>query len=136
MDSGTQRLFERVAHKLGWDKPGALDRAAQDLRKSLKSRHDAVSSHETEPAERKESSFMSDSDASEKENRLGKKNPLSNKKLLDSSDEDFDQILATKATPKTAARQISSAKKPRDPVRILSSDSDDGFETCFSKTLV
>ncbi|KAK2838938.1 hypothetical protein Q7C36_013752 [Tachysurus vachellii] len=129
MDSGTQRLFERVAQKLGWDKPGALDRAAQDLRKSLKSRHDAVSSHDTEPAERKESSFLSDSDASEKENRLGKKNPPSNKKLLDSSDEDFDQILATKATPKTAARQISSAKKPRDPVQILSSDSDDGFET-------
>ncbi|KAK3535439.1 hypothetical protein QTP70_016861 [Hemibagrus guttatus] len=128
MDPGTQRLFERVAQKLGWDQPGALDRAADQLRKSLKNRRDAVGSHDTESAERKESSFLSDSDASEKENRLGKKNAPSDKALQDSSDEDFDQILATKATPKPAARQISSAKKPCEPAQILSSDSDDGFE--------
>ncbi|XP_026796521.2 germ cell nuclear acidic protein [Pangasianodon hypophthalmus] len=128
MDPSTQRLFERVAQKLGWDKPGALDRAADELRKSLKSRRDAVDSCDTDPAERKESSFLSDSDGSEKENQHGKKNMPSNEVLLDSSDEDFDQILATKATPKPAPRQISSAKKPREPIQILSSDSDDGFE--------
>lgn len=31
MDPGTQRLFERVARKMGWDKPGALDRAAEEV---------------------------------------------------------------------------------------------------------
>lgn len=31
MDPSTQRLFERVSQKLGWDKPGALDRAADQV---------------------------------------------------------------------------------------------------------
>lgn len=57
----------------------------------MKSRRDAVGSHDTESAERKESSFLSDSDGSEKENQLGKKKAPSDKALLDSSDEDFDQ---------------------------------------------
>ncbi|TSL89834.1 Acidic repeat-containing protein [Bagarius yarrelli] len=126
MDPGTQRLFERVAQKLGWDKPGALDRAADELSKGLKSRRDAVCN--TESADRKESSFLSDNDSSEKENRHENKNLLT-----DSSDEDFDRILATKATPKPASRQISSAMKPREPVQILSSDSDDGFENFLSR---
>ncbi|XP_060783458.1 germ cell nuclear acidic protein isoform X2 [Neoarius graeffei] len=160
MEPSTQRLFERVAEKLGWDKPGALDRAADEesaetgneleretgrdremtsgrnrtrvprfmLRKSLKSRRDAVGSCDTKAAERKESLFLSDSDGSDKENRHRKKNVPSSEALLDSSDEDFNQILATKATPKPAPRQISSVKKTREPVPILSSDSDDGFE--------
>ncbi|XP_017328903.1 germ cell nuclear acidic protein isoform X2 [Ictalurus punctatus] len=128
MDPGTQRLFERVARKMGWDKPGALDRAAEELQKSVKSRHDAVVSCDAEPAERKESSFPSDSDSSEKENRHGRSDVPSNGALLDSSDEDLDKILATKIPPKPAPRQISSAKKAREPVQILSSDSDDGFE--------
>ncbi|XP_053487612.1 germ cell nuclear acidic protein [Ictalurus furcatus] len=128
MDPGTQRLFERVAQKMGWDKPGALDRAAEELQKSVKSRRDAVVSCDAEPAERKESSFPSDSDSSEKENRHGRSDVPSNGALLDSSDEDLDKILATKIPPKPAPRQISSAKKAREPVQILSSDSDDGFE--------
>lgn len=57
----------------------------------MKSRRDAVGSCDTEAAERKESTFLSDSDGSEKENRHGKKNVPSNEALLDSSDEDFNQ---------------------------------------------
>ncbi|KAI5104974.1 germ cell nuclear acidic peptidase [Silurus meridionalis] len=129
MEPGTQRLFERVAQKLSRDKPGALEKTADELRKSLKSRHDAVVSCDGGPTERKESLFLSDSDGSEKENRLGKKNAA----ILDSSDEAFDQILSTKATPKPTARIISSAKKAREPVQILSSDSDEGFENFLKR---
>lgn len=109
----------------------------------MKSRHDAVVSCDAEPAERKESSFPSDSDSSEKENRHGRSDVPSNGALLDSSDEDLDKskslnreilrssghvsvnqsinqssnaccsVLATKIPPKPAPRQISSAKKAR-----------------------
>ncbi|XP_072519954.1 germ cell nuclear acidic protein [Salminus brasiliensis] len=130
MEPSTEKLFRRVAEKLGWDKPGALDRAEDELRKSLKSRRPAVASPSALSRDLSRKPLLSDSDGSGKENRHGKGNTNLN---LDSSDDEFDQILAYNATPKTGSKPISSAKESREPICVSSSDSDDCFENFLSR---
>ncbi|KAI4887899.1 hypothetical protein NFI96_012478, partial [Prochilodus magdalenae] len=130
MEPNTQKLFQRVAEKLGWDKPGALDRAEEELRKSFKSRRPAVASPSVlgrDPL-RKPLLSESDSDSSCKENKHEKRNTHSN---LDSSDDDFDQTLAHKPTLKPTS--ISSAKDVKEPILVTSSDDDGGFENFLSR---
>ncbi|XP_077057662.1 germ cell nuclear acidic protein isoform X2 [Siphateles boraxobius] len=112
MDPGTVSLFQRVSEKLGWDRDGGLDEAEEKLRKSLrKSRRPALGSF----------------------NGSGKENQAP-QELLTSDDEDFDQFLAAKATPKSRLKQsASSAQKPREPIPVLSSDSDDEFEIFLNR---
>uniref|UniRef100_W5L4R5 Germ cell nuclear acidic peptidase n=1 Tax=Astyanax mexicanus TaxID=7994 RepID=W5L4R5_ASTMX len=88
MEAGTESLFQRVAVKLGWDKPGALDRAEEQLRKSLKSRRPAVASPSVLGRDSLRKPLLSDSDSSGKENHREKANQQIN---LDSSDDEFNQ---------------------------------------------
>lgn len=130
MEAGTESLFQRVAVKLGWDKPGALDRAEEQLRKSLKSRRPAVASPSVLGRDSLRKPLLSDSDSSGKENHHGTENQQIN---LDSSDDEFNQILAHSATPKSVSKPVSSAKEFREPICVSSSDSDGGFENFLSR---
>ncbi|XP_026135259.1 acidic repeat-containing protein [Carassius auratus] len=108
MDPGTVSLFQRVSEKLGWDRDGGLDRAEAKLRKSLKK------------------------NSCDLEHR-----PLSGRDkhvLLTSDEEELDKFLAAKATPKSTFKQSAlTAQKPREPIPVLSSDSDDEFETFLNR---
>uniref|UniRef100_A0A8C1UTP9 Germ cell nuclear acidic peptidase n=1 Tax=Cyprinus carpio TaxID=7962 RepID=A0A8C1UTP9_CYPCA len=114
MDPGTVSLFQRVSEKLGWDRDGGLDKAEEKLRKSLKNSSDSS----TDPAHRL---LRSDTDGSGKEKHV----------LWTSDEEELDKFLAAKATPKSTFKQ--SAQKPREPIPVLSSDSDDEFETFLNR---
>uniref|UniRef100_A0A8C1YDU6 Acidic repeat-containing protein-like n=1 Tax=Cyprinus carpio TaxID=7962 RepID=A0A8C1YDU6_CYPCA len=114
MDPGTVSLFQRVSKKLGWDRDGGLDKAEEKLRKSLKKSSDSS----TDPAHRL---LRSDTDGSGKEKHV----------LWTSDEEELDKFLAAKATPKSTFKQ--SAQKPREPIPVLSSDSDDEFETFLNR---
>ncbi|XP_016308735.1 acidic repeat-containing protein-like [Sinocyclocheilus anshuiensis] len=123
MDPGTVSLFQRVSEKLGWDRDGGLDRAEEKLRKSLK-KNSCDSS--TDPAHRR---LLSDADGSGKENQSQEKHLL-----LTSDEEELDKFLAAKATPKSTFKQSAlTAQKPREPIPVLSSDSDDEFETFLNR---
>ncbi|KAG1935544.1 acidic repeat-containing protein [Pimephales promelas] len=114
MDPGTVSLFQRVSEKLGWDRHGGLHEAEEKLRKSLgKSRRPALGSFNTA--------------GSGKENHTPEEH-------LTSDDDDFHQFLAAKATPKSTLKQsASAARKPREPIPVLSSDSDDDFELFLNR---
>ncbi|XP_016400504.1 germ cell nuclear acidic protein [Sinocyclocheilus rhinocerous] len=123
MDPGTVSLFQRVSEKLGWDRDGGLDGAEEKLRKSLK-KNSCDSS--TDPAHRR---LLSDADGSGKENQSQEKHLL-----LTSDEEELDKFLAAKATPKSTFKQSAlTAQKPREPIPVLSSDSDDEFETFLNQ---
>ncbi|KAL6479988.1 hypothetical protein MHYP_G00110210 [Metynnis hypsauchen] len=132
MELSPQKLFQRVAGKFSWDKPGVLGRAGEELRESLKSRRPAVASLSSLGGEPLRKPLLSDSDSesSDKENRHGKGTRHSN---LDSSVDEFDQILARKATPKPACKSVSSAREAKEPILVSSSDSDDTFENFLSR---
>ncbi|XP_030650284.1 germ cell nuclear acidic protein [Chanos chanos] len=138
MDADTQKLFQRVAAKLGWAEDGGLDKAEEQLRKSVKkTRRPAVGSSDSGPLLRKDPSLkiqFSESDDSEKENQAAKQEGHPNRVVLDSSDDDFDQYLAVKAAPEPSAEPPNSALRTvREPVPVLSSDSDDSFENFLSR---
>ncbi|XP_057205724.1 germ cell nuclear acidic protein [Triplophysa rosa] len=131
MDPGTVSLFQRVSEKLGWDRHEDLDQVEKKLRKGLnKSRRPALGSYDSSQSSGRDQTHRplhSDSDCS------GKENPsLPNHVLLCSDDEDLDQFLAQKATPKHTFKQ-SSAMKAREPVPVLSSDSDNEFESFLNR---
>ncbi|XP_028815828.1 germ cell nuclear acidic protein [Denticeps clupeoides] len=130
MERDTQALFLRVSEKLGWIGSGGLDTAEKKLQNSIKkSRRLAVectSSWEEESPK----SQLSNSSCPGKENQEAKGNGASNRAWMDSSDEDFDQFLFEKVTPKPTSKQPrSTTKKVSEPVHILSSDSDGSYET-------
>ncbi|KAM6977838.1 germ cell nuclear acidic protein [Aplochiton taeniatus] len=109
MDGKTHELFQRVAAKLGWTEKGDLESAEDKLQ-------------------------LSDSDEDS-----GKENQGTNyrsKVLVESSDDDFDQFLVEKATPKAKAlqRPCGAAKKVSNvPIVVVSSDSDGSFETFLNR---
>ncbi|KAM7417871.1 hypothetical protein PAMA_017497 [Pampus argenteus] len=124
MNEDTSRLFERVAKKMGWAEKGGLDTAEKKLMNTIgKSRHAATSASTSQL-------LLSESeDDPEKENQYSRSNTYRNKALIESSDDDFDQFLAAKATPKakpTSQKPSSVAKKDRSNVLVVSSDDDDG----------
>ncbi|XP_073710160.1 germ cell nuclear acidic protein isoform X1 [Misgurnus anguillicaudatus] len=126
MDPGTVSLFQRVSEKLGWDRHENLDKVEEKLVKGLnKSRRPAVVSTDSDKHHRTNKLLMSDSDEdSLKENRI----------LLSSDDEEFDQFLAQKATPKSTFKPpASAASKIRESIPVLSSDSDDEFESFLNR---
>lgn len=126
MDPGTVSLFQRVSEKLGWDRHENLDKVEEKLVKGLnKSRRPAVGSIDSDQRHRTNKLLMSDSDEdSLKENQI----------LLSSDDDDFDQFLAQRATPKSTFKQsTSAASKIRESIPVLSSDSDDEFESFLNR---
>ncbi|XP_052006251.1 germ cell nuclear acidic protein [Xyrauchen texanus] len=141
MDPGTTSLFQRVSEKLGWDRDGGLDVVEEKLRKSLKkSRRPALGSYNSSPSSGTDPAhrlLLSDSDSSWKENQLisREEHINTNHVLLSSDDEDFDQFLAQKATPKPTLPKLSTsaARTPREPIPVLSSDSDDEFESFLNR---
>ncbi|CAK6956423.1 germ cell nuclear acidic protein [Scomber scombrus] len=140
MNEYNSKLFERVAEKLGWttDK-GGLDAAEKKLIHEIgKSRHGATSDYRPEdesawPAQL----FHSDSeDDPEKENQYSGGKEYRNKALIESSDDDFDQLLVARATPKakpTSQKPRSAVKKESSNVIVVSSDDDDSFEKFLHK---
>ncbi|XP_042349333.1 acidic repeat-containing protein [Plectropomus leopardus] len=139
MNDETRKLFERVAAKMGWDDEGGLDAAEKKLRSKIgKSRHAATSSHQSEDQSVPPVQLaLSDSeDDPEKENQYSKYNHYRDKSLMESSDDDFDQFLVGRATPKAkpaSLKPCSAAKKDSSNVAVVSSDDDDGFETFMQR---
>ncbi|KAI1898958.1 hypothetical protein AGOR_G00077740 [Albula goreensis] len=134
MDSATQSLFKRVAGKLGWNGPGALDSAEKELSERIgKDRRPATGGHNATPIPAVRLDLIdSDSDSSGKENRPG--NSGQNRVLLDSSDDDFDQFLIEKATPKRATqRPLCPPQINSCAVQEVSSESDSSFEKFLSR---
>ncbi|XP_039975933.1 acidic repeat-containing protein [Xiphias gladius] len=135
MNDDTCKLFERVAKKMGWTDKGGLDTAEKKLISTIgKSRHAATSGHR--PVDRSAPPIqlgLSDSeDDPEKENQCSKANEYRNKSLTESSDDDFDQFLVGRATPKakpTAQKTCGAVKKDNSNVLVVSSDDDGSFET-------
>ncbi|XP_068571492.1 germ cell nuclear acidic protein [Cebidichthys violaceus] len=136
MNDDTCKLFEGVAKKMGWADEGGLDTAEKQLMRSVgKTRHTATSGHRSvdhsaSPVQR------SLSDNSEKENQYSKSNNYRDKPLIESSDDDFDQFLVGRATPKTKPASLKPrrvAKKDGSNVVVVSSDDDDGFETFLQR---
>ncbi|XP_066504531.1 germ cell nuclear acidic protein [Hoplias malabaricus] len=130
MEPSNQNHFQKVAEKFGWDRPGALHRVHDtQLKKTLKSRHPVVASPSALGGDSMCKPLLSYSGSLGKENKHGK-GKLSH---LDSSDDDFNQILADRANIKPACKSVSSAKEVREPILVSSSDSDDGFENFLSR---
>ncbi|KAF3838163.1 hypothetical protein F7725_009931 [Dissostichus mawsoni] len=112
MNNETRTLFERVAKKMGWDDEGGLDTAEKKL---------ALCDSEDDP---------------EKENQYSKGNDYRIKYLIESSDDDFDQFLVGRATPKAKPSSLnvcSAVKKDSSNVLVVSSDDDGGFETFLQR---
>ncbi|XP_044220593.1 acidic repeat-containing protein isoform X1 [Thunnus albacares] len=129
MNDDTCKLFERVAKKMGWMDDGGLDTAEKKLKAVIgKSRHGATSDQSASPVQL----LLSESeDDLEKENQYSRGNEYRNKALIESSDDDFDQLLAGRATPKakpTSQKPSSAAKKNSSNVVVVSSDDEGSFE--------
>ncbi|XP_069049631.1 germ cell nuclear acidic protein [Lepisosteus oculatus] len=143
MDDDTQRLFQRVAGKLGWTKPGGLDATARELLRSVgkseqvvpgragsgKQRGDASPPAVQPPTTRRQ---LSDSESeggstSEKENeqRRGQ-----NRARRDSSDEVF---VLTEKVPLKPAAQRQGRPLTGHSEQVLSSDSDGSFDDYLSR---
>ncbi|CDQ83557.1 unnamed protein product [Oncorhynchus mykiss] len=143
MDDDNHRLFQRVSQKLGWSEKGGLKTAEEQLIKSIsKTRRPATGDHfsrgvqDLPPRVRQHlpDSEEEDDGGSGKENQVSKGNSYRTKVLIESSDDDFDQFLVEQATPKAASRKhCSAANKVSEPVLVLSSDSDGGFENFLSR---
>ncbi|XP_029297121.1 germ cell nuclear acidic protein isoform X2 [Cottoperca gobio] len=138
MNDHTRKLFERVAKKMGWDDEGGLDTAEKKLINSIgKTRHAATSSYRSvdQAASPVQLALSDGEDDPEKENQFSKGNDYRNKSLIESSDDDFDQFLVGRATPKakpTPLKPCSAAMKDRSNV-LVSSDDDGGFETFLQR---
>ncbi|KAM8732768.1 germ cell nuclear acidic protein isoform 1-T1 [Acanthopagrus schlegelii] len=133
MNNDTCRLFQRVAQKMGWANKEGLDEAEKKLISSIgKGRHAGTSGHRS-PAQL----ALSDSeDDPEKENHFFKGNDYRNKSLTESSDDDFDQFLIGRATPKAkpiSQKPCSAARKASSNVVVVSSDDDGSFETFLQR---
>ncbi|XP_054453839.1 germ cell nuclear acidic protein [Anoplopoma fimbria] len=139
MNDDTRKLFERVAAKMGWAEEGGLDTAERKLISSIgKPRHTAMSGHRSvyHSASPVQLPLSDSEDSPEKENQYSKSNHYRNTPLIESSDDDFDQFLVGKATPKakpTPLKQCSVAKKDSSNVVVVSSDDDNGFETFLQR---
>ncbi|XP_035016496.1 germ cell nuclear acidic protein [Hippoglossus stenolepis] len=139
MNDDNRQLFERVARKMGWMDKGGLDTAEKKLISSIgKTRFGATSSHR--PADPSASPVLlglsGSEDESDKENQCSKGNEYRDKSLIESSDDDFDQFLVGRATPKakpTAQRTCSAAKKENSNVLVVSSDDEGSFETFLQR---
>ncbi|XP_034546121.1 acidic repeat-containing protein isoform X2 [Notolabrus celidotus] len=137
MNDDTCKLFQRVAKKMGWAADGGLDTAEQKLMTSIgKNRHSATSSYPpVDPSVSPVKFALSDSeDNSDKENQRSMGNNYRTKSLIESSDDDdFDQFLVGRATPKaqkSIQKPCSAVKKESSNIHVVSSDDDDGsFET-------
>uniref|UniRef100_W5NCA1 Germ cell nuclear acidic peptidase n=1 Tax=Lepisosteus oculatus TaxID=7918 RepID=W5NCA1_LEPOC len=147
MDDDTQRLFQRVAGKLGWTKPGGLDATARELLRSVgkseqvvpgragsgKQRGDASPPAVRPPTTRRQ---LSDS---ESEGGSTSENP-SEQALSSDSDGSFDDFcvycISSKGTPGSSPGQqhpgsVSEGGSPSE--QVLSSGSDGSFEDFLSR---
>ncbi|XP_063731984.1 germ cell nuclear acidic protein [Eleginops maclovinus] len=138
MNNETRTLFERVAKKMGWD-DGGLDTAEKKLISSIgKTRHPALSSFGSlaQTASPVQLALSDSEDDPEKENQFCKGNDYRNKYMTESSDDDFEQFLVGRATPKakpSSLKACSAAKKESSNVLTVSSDDDGGFETFLQR---
>ncbi|XP_044062151.1 acidic repeat-containing protein isoform X2 [Siniperca chuatsi] len=104
-----------------------------------KTRHAATSGHRSvnRSASPVQLALSDCEDDPEKENQYSKDNNYRNKSLIESSDDDdFDQFLVGRATPKTkptSQKPCSAAKKDSSNVLVLSSDDDGSFETFLQR---
>ncbi|XP_029021867.1 germ cell nuclear acidic protein [Betta splendens] len=141
MNDETSRLFERVAQKMVWTDIDALDTAERKLISTIgKSRRAATSDHQTvgQSAPSIQLFLSEDEDDPEKENQCIKGSHYRSKPVVVSSDDDFDQFLVARATPRSkpkAQKALSSAKKHSSHITVLSSDDDDdgNFETFLQR---
>nr|XP_046262933.1 acidic repeat-containing protein [Scatophagus argus]XP_046262934.1 acidic repeat-containing protein [Scatophagus argus]XP_046262935.1 acidic repeat-containing protein [Scatophagus argus]XP_046262936.1 acidic repeat-containing protein [Scatophagus argus] len=137
MNADTCKLFERVAQKMGWADEGGLDRAEKKLLSSIgKHRHAATSAHRSVDPSASAVQLSDSEDDPDKENQISRGNNYRNTSLIESSDDDFDQFLVGKATPKakpTPLTPCSAAEKGSSNVLVMSSDDDGSFETFLQR---
>ncbi|KAK2849306.1 hypothetical protein Q5P01_009140 [Channa striata] len=138
MNDDSCKLFERVAKKMGWKENGGLEEpeAERKLRTAVeKKRHAALNSYQSDlPVQL---CVTEREDDSQKENLTFKDNHYRNKSFIESSDDDFDQFLVERATPKAkpaSQKQSASVTKNSSNYLVVSSDDDDGsFETFLQR---
>ncbi|XP_058504967.1 germ cell nuclear acidic protein isoform X1 [Solea solea] len=139
MNDDNRRLFERVAKKMGWTDQEGLDGAERKLISSIgKTRHGAISGHpHVDRSSSPTTIYLSGSeDEAEKENLCSMGNDYRNKSLIESSDDDFDQFLVGRATPRAkplAQKTCSATKKEYSTVVVVSSDDEDDFESFLQR---
>ncbi|KAM6999731.1 germ cell nuclear acidic protein [Tautogolabrus adspersus] len=139
MNDDTSKLFERVAKKMGWSADGGLDTAEEKLMNKIgKTRLCATSGHRpVDPSASHVQLSLTDSeDDPDKENQLSMGNNYRTKSLIESSDDDFDQFLVGRATPKAkpiSKAPLSAVKKESSKVLVVSSDDDVSFETFLQR---
>ncbi|XP_056295901.1 germ cell nuclear acidic protein isoform X2 [Pseudoliparis swirei] len=130
--------FERVSQKMGWDGEGGLDTAEKKLINLIgKTRHNATSGHRSvdHSASPVQLSLSDSENNPPKENQYSKIINYRSKPLIESSDDDFDEFLVGRATPKAkpALLKSSSVAKKYGLVKVASSDDDDCFETFLQR---
>nr|XP_019949739.1 PREDICTED: acidic repeat-containing protein-like isoform X1 [Paralichthys olivaceus] len=137
MNDDNRQLFERVAKKMGWMDKGGLDTAEKKLISSIgKTRLGALNHHRAVDRSASPLQLGLSGSEDEKENYRSKGNDYRSKSLTESSDDDFDQFLVGRATPKakpTAQRTVGAAKKDNSNVLVVSSDDDGSFETFLQR---
>ncbi|KAM9795651.1 germ cell nuclear acidic protein [Neosynchiropus ocellatus] len=133
MNNETSDLFQRVAKKMGWTDDDALVASEKKLMTTIgKSRHAATSGGSLNGF----STLLDQDDDQDKENHFSGENWSRQKAEIESSDDDFDQFLTGKATPKSKSsttKPCSAAKKIGPVIHVVSSDDEDGFEKFLQK---
>ncbi|KAJ8254914.1 hypothetical protein GJAV_G00198780 [Gymnothorax javanicus] len=134
MDHDTHSLFKRVVAKLGWNGPGGLDSAKEELVRSTgKVRHPLTEDSNGSLASA-DTQKLSRSGRSGKENRQGDGERRQNRVHLDSSEDDFEQFLLEKATPNPAVQRLLTRPQSDGPsIHLVSSGSDSSFEEFLNR---
>ncbi|XP_068446116.1 germ cell nuclear acidic protein [Clinocottus analis] len=136
MNEETRSLFERVAQKLGWGGEEGLDTAEKELISLIgKTRHTATSEHRSVAQSSSPVQLsLSDSEHNSEENQYSKTSNYRSNPLIESSDDDFDDFLTGRATPKAKPAPLKpSSVAKKDSSHVVSSDEDDCFETFLQR---
>lgn len=129
---------------MGWSEKGGLETAEKELLRSIGKTHRLATSRAMGMAQDLNSPVRpllldSEDDSSGKENQKCQTSTVNARDyreriLTESSDDDFDQFLMQRETPKAnLLKPQSAAKKVSVPVVVVSSDSEGSFETFLNR---
>ncbi|KAK2904002.1 hypothetical protein Q8A73_010659 [Channa argus] len=137
MNDDSLKLYERVAQKMGWLENGGPDEAESKLRTAIgKTRHAASSSYQFVDQSASPLQLCVSEREEDQEKRTFKDNDYRNNSFIESSDDDFDQFLVERATPKaksTSQKPCLLTTKDSSNISVVSSDDDGSFETFLQR---